>query len=87
VPEAFCDNAARNRFELQVDDKVVFANYRRTPAGLQILHVEAPPVLRGTGAASRLMQHIVDAAREEGAPVVPWCGYAASWLRRHGSRP
>ncbi len=82
MADRFTDNARQSRFELDVDGHVAFADYRRASGGLQILHVEAPPVLRGTGAASRLMDHIAAAARAEGLPIVPWCGYAASWLRR-----
>jgi hypothetical protein len=82
MPEAFSDNAAQSRFELDVEGRTVFANYRRMGDQLAILHVESPPVLRGTGAAGRLMQHIVDTAQAENRAIAPYCGYAASWLRR-----
>jgi uncharacterized protein len=79
----FRDNVERSRFELSVDGEVVFANYRRQDGVLAILHVEAPPVLRGSGAAGRLMQAIAETARAEGWTIRPHCGYAAAWLRRH----
>lgn len=82
MAETFSDNAARHRFELDIDGQVAFATYRRTADALDILHVEAPVALRGTGAASRLMEHVVGAAQAEGLGIVPYCGYAASWLRR-----
>jgi predicted GNAT family acetyltransferase len=77
------DNAERSRFELQVGEHVVFANYRRRDNALYITHVEAPPPLRGKGAAAALMEGIVAAADAEGATIMPLCGYAAAWLRRH----
>jgi len=77
------DDGQRNRFELDFDGKTVFANYRRTQGTLAILHVEAPPALRGTGAAGKLMRAVADHARAEGATIKPYCGYAAAWLRRH----
>lgn len=83
MAETFSDNAAQHRFELDVDGQVAFATYRRTPDALAILHVEAPIPLRGTGAASRLMEHVVGAAQAQGVGITPYCGYAASWLRRH----
>lgn len=83
MAETFSDNAARRRFELDVDGQIAFATYRRTADALDILHVEAPVALRGTGAASRLMDHIVAAASTEGLGIVPYCGYARSWLSRH----
>jgi hypothetical protein len=48
------DNSERNRYELEIDGQIVFARYRRDGTTLFILHVEAPPALRGTGAAGRL---------------------------------
>jgi predicted GNAT family acetyltransferase len=77
------DNAARHRFELDVDGQTVFANYRRQGEVLAITHVEAPPVLRGSGAAGRLMEGMMQIARREQVKVVPLCSYAAAWLKRH----
>jgi predicted GNAT family acetyltransferase len=77
------DNRERSRFELEIDGQIVFASYRRTGSTLAILHVEAPLPLRGTGAAGRLMQGIMEIARATGAKIVPLCGYASAWLRRH----
>lgn len=77
------DNAARGRFELEIDGQIVFANYRRQDGRIVVTHVEAPPALRGTGAASRLMRGVAELARAEGAKIVPICGYAAAWLRRN----
>ncbi len=77
------DNPAKSRFELDVDGRIVFANYRRTGSTLTIPYVEAPPPLRGTGAAGRLMQGVMEIARREKLKVVPVCGYAATWIHRH----
>ena len=77
------DNPERQRFELDVDGQVAFARYRREPGRLLIQHVEAPPALRGTGAASKLMDGIVELARAEGAKIAPLCSYAVAWMRRH----
>lgn len=77
------DNPSRSRFELEVDGLVVFAAYRRRPGLLAITHVEAPPVLRGTGAAGRLMQGVAERARAEGVRIEPLCPYARVWLQRH----
>jgi len=77
------DNPARHRYEFDVDGQTVFADYRRHGDTLTITHVEAPPVLRGSGAAGRLMQGVMEIARAENVKVVPLCGYAAAWIRRH----
>jgi predicted GNAT family acetyltransferase len=77
------DNRETCRYELEIDGRVVFATYRRAGATVFIRHVEAPLPLRGTGAAGRLMEGIMAIARAEGLKLVPHCGYAAAWIRRH----
>lgn len=77
------DNAALHRFEAVENDLVVFADYRQHDGRYALTHVEADPALRGTGAAARLMQAIVDHARAENLKLVPRCSYAVAWFRRH----
>jgi predicted GNAT family acetyltransferase len=75
------DNTEASRYELDVEGQTVFANYRRSDGVLTILWVEAPPALRGTGAAGRLMTLVAEEAKSRGWRIVPVCGYAAAWLR------
>ncbi len=84
MPETFSDNTAQHRFELDVDGQIAFATYRRSADALAISHVESPMVLRGTGVAGRLMQHISDTAQKEGVGLVPYCSYARAWVQRKG---
>ena len=77
------DNPARSRYELDVDGRIVFASYRRQGSTLYIPYVEAPPSLRGTGAAGRLMEGVMEHARAQRLKIVPICGNAALWIRRH----
>ena len=77
------DNAAAGRFELVEQGQTAFADYRLSGERLILPHVEAPPALRGTGAAGRLMEGVLTEARARGLKVVPLCGYAAAYIRRH----
>lgn len=76
------DNTAASRYELDIDGETVFANYRKSGDTLTILWVEAPPALRGSGAAGKLMKSLAHEAAANGWRIVPICGYAAAWLRR-----
>jgi predicted GNAT family acetyltransferase len=76
------DNVDLGRFELDEQGHTAYADYRRTDDQLIIDYVESPPVLRGSGAAGRLMTAIAEEARLRGLKIVPICGYAAAWLRR-----
>jgi hypothetical protein len=77
------DNRERQRFELEEDGLVAFANYHRSGQSVVIPHVEAPPALRGKGTAGRLMEGIVLRARAEGFTITPTCSYALTWFQRH----
>jgi len=76
------DNTEAGQYELDIGGGTVFARYRRQDGVLTILWVEAPPVLRGTGAAGRLMKLVAQEARDRAWRIVPVCSYAAGWLRR-----
>ena len=77
------DNTARHRFELEEDGKLAFADYRVSDGKLILPHVEADAALRGGGAAGRLMEGVLAHARDKGMKVVPLCGYASAFMRRH----
>lgn len=77
------DNVAASRFELNEDDHLAYADYRREPGRLIIDYVFSPPELRGQGTAGRLMAGLAAEASARGETIVPICSYAATWLRRH----
>ena len=77
------DNRDRDRFELEESGHLVWAEYRVRDGKYLIPHVEAELPLRGTGAAGRLMQQIVDHARAQKLVLVPRCSYATAWFERH----
>jgi predicted GNAT family acetyltransferase len=80
---AFRDAAAKGRFELEIGNDIVYADYRRQPGVLVVSYVYAPPVLRGTGASDRLMAAVAAQARAEDRRILALCGYARAWLRAH----
>lgn len=77
------DNKEESRFELEENGLLAWATYRIRDGQYQLPHVEADPPLRGTGAAGRLMQQIVDYARANQLVLVPRCSYARAWFARH----
>lgn len=70
------------RYEMDEQGLTSWADYRRSGDRLYIDHVEAPVLLRGTGASGRLMAALSADIRAKGLKIVPICGYAAAWLKR-----
>lgn len=84
----FRDVRADQRFEQGFADadgrmRTVFADYAVQGDTRVILHVEADPALRGSGAAGKFMQALGEHARAEKLKLAPRCSYAVAWLKRH----
>ena len=77
------DNKAQNRFELDVEGGLAFANYRLTPKAMIITHTETPPALRGHGIASRLIEGALALIRADGHKVIGACGFVVDYLNKH----
>lgn len=84
----FRDVRDEHRFEQGFMDsggqlRTVFADYAVQGSTRAILHVEADPALRGSGAAGQFMQALAEHARAENLKLNPRCSYAVAWLKRH----
>lgn len=79
----FRENAEASRFEIAFPAGTVTADFLREPGLLVVTYVYAPPALRGTGAADRLMRSVAEQARAEERRILPLCGYARRWLGAH----
>jgi uncharacterized protein len=77
------DNKAQNRFELEIEGGLAFANYRLTPSAVIITHTETPRALRGRGIASELMEGALQLIRADGLKVVAGCSFVVDYLDRH----
>lgn len=77
------ENTTQHRYEQAFGAEIVFVNFRREGDVVHLLHVEAPPALRGTGAAGQFMTALMAHLRDAGLKATPVCSYAVSWLRRH----
>jgi len=77
------DNKAQNRFELDVQGGLAFANYRRTPSAVVITHTETPRALRGRGIASELVKGALELIRADGHKVIAGCGFVVDYLQKH----
>lgn len=76
------NNESQSRYEMDEEGHTSYADYRRDGDRLYVDYVYAPPPLRGSGAAGRLMAGLAADARAQGLKITPICGYAAAWLRR-----
>jgi uncharacterized protein len=83
APGTVRDNKDQNRFELDVEGAMAFANYRLAPSTVIITHTETPRALRGRGIASELVKGALELIRTDGLKVVAGCGFVVDYLHKH----
>ncbi|AXG73399.1 N-acetyltransferase [Flavobacterium arcticum] len=79
----FSINEAQNQFELEIGEHTVFLEYYMEGDKMLMTHTEAPQELRGTGAASNLVNQALQYAKNNSLVVVPLCSYVADYINKH----
>ena len=78
------DAPAASRFEVLVDGRVAgFAQYRRTSSSVSFTHTVVDPAFEGRGLGSVLARGALDATRDAGSPVLPYCPFIRGYIQRH----
>jgi predicted GNAT family acetyltransferase len=77
------NNAALNRFELDIEGGMAVAYYRAAPGRITITHTEVPTALRGRGIGSVLVRGTLELARGQGLKVVSRCPFVSAYLGKH----
>ncbi len=77
------DNAARNRYEMVVEDETAFVTYVRQDDHITLMHTEVPAALGGRGIGSALAKSVLDDIRQRGLKLTPECEFIAGFIKRH----
>lgn len=78
------DNPEASRFEITVDGALAgFAEYRLNGPGISFTHTEIDPAFGGRGLGSTLVKAALDAARDAGLSVLPFCPFVQRYIERH----
>ena len=83
LASAVRDDKANDRFVLDVEGVVAFANYRLAGNRVIITHTETPAALRGRGVASELIEGAIALIRADGHKVVAGCSFVSDYLDKH----
>lgn len=77
------DNKESKSFELWIERKRSFIDYRLKNDSIYLIHTEVPPELEGKGIASALVGKALTLIEESGLRMVPSCSYVQVYLKRH----
>jgi predicted GNAT family acetyltransferase len=79
------DNPDEHQFEIFVDDALAgFTVYRARPGIRAFIHTEIDPTYEGQGLGGQLITAALDAAREAGDEVLPFCPFVNHFIKTHG---
>lgn len=77
------DNAARRRFELQVEGGTAFIDYRLDGDVVNVIHTEVPTALEGRGIGSTLVKGALALIRSRGQKLISHCSFITAYIERH----
>ena len=79
------DQGARGEYHAAVpgSERIGRLTYQRRGNVLVADHTLVPPEIGGRGVAAKLVEALVDDAREAGDKIVPQCSYVEAMFRRH----
>ena len=81
---AITDNSSESRYEISVDGELAgFVRYRAKPGQIALIHTEIDDRFEGQGLGGRLIAFTLDAARDRGLAVLPFCPFAKAYIQRH----
>jgi uncharacterized protein len=74
----------RGRFEVRLGDRVVgLASYHVENETMTLPHTEVDPSMGGRGIGSALVAGVLEAARERGLHVLPYCSFVRHYIQQH----
>lgn len=83
-PDGVVDNKQRGRFELFLDGELAgWCDYLDDGEVVSLTHAEVPPNRRGTGAAAKLVDGLLDLLAEGDRTILARCGYVAEHIRKN----
>ena len=78
------DVPEKGRFEIRLDDQVVgLASYHIDGTTMTLPHTEVDPSMGGRGIGTALVAGVLDAARERGLHVLPYCSFIRHYIQQH----
>ena len=78
------DVPEKGRFEIRLDDRVDgLASYHIEGTTMTLPHTEIDPGVGGRGLGTALVSAVLDAARERGLHVLPYCSFIRHYIQQH----
>lgn len=82
-PIPLIKNDLDHRFEIEVDGHLAFIDFKETRNRISLVHTEAAPELKGTGAAAALVEKTLKFIEEDGRKLMPYCPFVYAYIKKN----
>ena len=76
-------NDLDHRFEIEVNGHLAFIDFKETRDRIALIHTEAAPELKGTGAASAVVEKTLRFIEQDGRKLMPYCPYVFAYIKKN----
>ena len=76
-------NDLDHRFEIEVDGYLAFIDFKETRDRISLIHTEAAPELKGTGAAVAVVEKVLRFIAEDGRKLMPYCPFVYAYIKKN----
>jgi predicted GNAT family acetyltransferase len=83
MPNSVRDNAAAQRYEMDLGGQSAFVTYARQGPVMTLMHAEVPHGFSGRGWGSVLAQGTLQLARSQGYKIIARCPFIAHYIQKH----
>lgn len=83
MPYTLHNNTTANRFEVLVEGKTAFVDYKLHKDKISYTHTEVPEELSGKGIGSFLAKRVLEYAKDQGLTVKAYCPFIKAYIDRH----
>lgn len=77
------NNKAEERFEIEVNKHYSYVEYKILNNMFALLHTATEPELAGTGAATALIEKLLQYVDENDIKILPYCPFVFAYIKKH----
>lgn len=83
MPYTLHNNTTGHRFEVHVEGKIAFVDYKLHKDEISYTHTEVLEELSGKGIGSFLAKRVLEYAKDQGLTVKAYCPFIKAYIDRH----
>ncbi len=76
-------NEDKKRFEIEIDGRYAFIDYKEPGNDIALVHTETDPELKGKGAASAVVEKTLQFLDDNDITLLPFCPFVFAYIKKH----